>query len=136
MTAASARVASAGESGSVFAAAIMAGIAYDAMRIMRLVGMEVVERRLAARWIRAMIPVARIVAIIDMAIKPARAVIPGAGSDEHPTQKPIGPIITIRRTFIRSVVEVAVGADRGHPNVDRYLCRRTRKPAQHGHSEN
>jgi hypothetical protein len=68
-TAATTRVPSAGISRSVFAATIMAGIAWIAMRIMRLVGMEMVERLLSARWIWAMIAVTRVVAIVDMAIK-------------------------------------------------------------------
>jgi hypothetical protein len=60
----------------------MAGIAYVAMRIMRLVRMEVVERLLSARWEWAMIAVTRIVAIVDVAIKATRAVKPGSSSYE------------------------------------------------------
>jgi hypothetical protein len=82
VTPAATRTASAGKSRSVFAATIMAGIAYVAMRIMRLVGVEMIERRLSARWHWAMLPVTRIVAIVDVAIKPARAMKPGSSSDE------------------------------------------------------
>jgi hypothetical protein len=135
VTAAATRVPSAGISRSVFAATIMAGIAWVAMRIMRVIGMEVVERRLPVRWIWAMIAVTRVVAIVDMAIKSARAVKPGSSSEEYPAHEPIGPIVAIRCAVIGSEVEVAIGADRGHPDVDGYLRRRTGKAAQHGRSE-
>jgi hypothetical protein len=135
MTAAATRVPSAGKSRSVFAATIMPGIAYDAMRIMRLVGMEVVERRLPVRRIWAMIAMTRIVAIVDMAIKSARAVKPGSSSDEYPAHEPIGPIVAIGCTVVGSEIEVAIRADWGHPDVDGYLRRRTRKATQHGCSE-
>ena len=83
VTAAATRMSSTGKSGSVFAAAIMAGIAYDAMSIMRFVGLEVVERLRSARRKRAMIAVTRVVAIVDMPIKPMRPVKPGSSSDEY-----------------------------------------------------
>jgi hypothetical protein len=135
VTAASTWVASAGKAGSVFAATIMAGIAYDSMRIMRLVGVEMVERRFPVRWIWAMVAVTRIVAIVDMPIKPARAVKPGSSPDEHPAHEPIWPIVPIGCTVIGREVKVAIGADRRHPDVDGYLRRRTGKTAQHGRSE-
>jgi hypothetical protein len=102
---------------------------------MRFVGLEVVERLRSVRRIRAMVAVMRVVAIVDMAIKPVRPVKPGSSSDEYSAYEPIGPIETIRCTVIGSVVVVAIGADRGHPDVDGYLRRRTRKPTQHERSE-
>jgi hypothetical protein len=83
VTTAATRMSSTGKSGSVFAATIMAGIAYDAMSIMRFVGLEVVERLRSARRKRAMIAVTRVVAIVDMPIKPMRPVKPGSSSDEY-----------------------------------------------------
>jgi hypothetical protein len=135
VTAAATRMSSTGKSRRVFAATIMAGIPYDAMSIMRFVGLEVVERLRSARRIWAMITMTRVVAIVDMPIKPVRPVKPGSSSHEYSAYEPIGPIETIRCTVIGSVVVVAVGADRGHPDVDGYLRRRTRKPAQHKRSE-
>ena len=135
VTAAATRMSSTGISGSVFAATFMAGIPDDAMSIMRFVGLEVVEGLRSARRIWAMIAMTRVVAIVDMPIKPVRPVKPGSSSHEYSAYEPIGPIETIRCTVIGSVVVVAVGADRGHPDVDGYLRRRTRKPAQHERSE-
>jgi hypothetical protein len=102
----------------MFAGAVMGSSAYVALRIMRLVSLEVVELLASARRQRSMIPVMRIIAIVDVAIKAVRAVEPGAGSEEHAAHKPIRPIVAVGRTVIRSIVEVAVGADWRHSNTD------------------
>jgi hypothetical protein len=102
----------------MFIAAIVGSVAYVALVIMRLICLEVVEGLCPARGHRSMVAVARIKAIVDMAIKAVGAVEPGAGSDEHPARKPIRPIVTVGRAIIRSIVEVAVGAYRRHSNVD------------------
>jgi hypothetical protein len=93
--ASAAGMASARKSRSVFATSVMAGIAYMAMPVLRLVTMEMVERLLALcrKW--SVVAATRIVAVVDMAIKPARAAEPGASPEEYPTDKPIRPIVTI-----------------------------------------
>ena len=108
----------------MFAGAVMGSSAYVALRIMRLVSLEVVELLASARRQRSMIPVMRIVAVVDVAIKAVVTVEPGAGSEEHPAHKPIWPIVAVGRAIIRSIVEVAVGADWRHSNVDGNLGRR------------
>ncbi len=123
-------------SGAVFTAPIMAGIAYVAMGIMRLVGVEIVVRLLPAFWIGSFVAVARIVAVVDMAIEMIVAVIPGAGSYEHSSNEPIRPIVAVRCAVIGSKVIVAIRADWSWPDIDGYLRKRTGKAAQHGRSEN
>jgi hypothetical protein len=108
----------------MFIAAIVGSVAYVALGIMRLVSLEVVELRCAAWGQRAMVPMMRIVAIVDVAIEAVRAVEPGPSSNEHPARKPIRPVVTVGRTVIWRVVEVAVGAHRCHSNVDGNLGRR------------
>jgi hypothetical protein len=135
MTPAATGVASARESRGMFAAAVMTGIPYMAMTVLPLVSMEMVERLLALHRIRSVVAVARIVSVVDMPIKSVRAVKPGAGSDERPSEKPIRPIITVGRTLVGSIVEIAIGTNRWCPNADGYLRRCTGKPAQHGRSE-
>ena len=61
---------------AVLTTGIMAGIAYMALPIPRLVRMEVVERLLPVIWQRPMIPIAGIVAIIHMAIEAMRPMEP------------------------------------------------------------
>jgi hypothetical protein len=93
--AAAAGMAAARKSRGMFTAPVMARIAYMAMPVLRLVSMEMVERLLAVcrKW--SVVAMTRIVAVVDMAIKPARTVEPGACPEEHPTNKPIRPIVTI-----------------------------------------
>ena len=107
----------------MFVAGIMGSVAYVALRIMGLISLEVVELLCPARGQRSMVTVMRIIAIVDMAIKAVGTMEPGAGSDEHPARKPIRPVVTVGRAIIRSIVEVAVGAYRRHPNVDGNLGR-------------
>jgi hypothetical protein len=119
----------------MFAAPVMAGIAYMAMSILPLVSMEMVECLLALYRIRSVVAVVRIVAVVDMAIKSVRAVEPGAGPEEHPANKPIRPIVTVGRTLVRSIVEIAIGTNRWCPNADGYLRGCSGKPTQKGNSE-
>jgi hypothetical protein len=109
----------------VFAAPVMWRSTRVAVLIVRRVGTKTVERVLPAFWHRSMVAVARIVALVDMAIEPMRSVEPGAGPDEYPSSEPIRTIVAIGRTVIRSIRKVAVGANWSHPDVDRHLCRCT-----------
>jgi hypothetical protein len=102
----------------MFTTAIVRSVAHVALVIMRLVRVEVVELLCPARGQRSVIPMMRIIAIVDMAIKPVGTVEPGTSSNEHPTRKPIRTIVPIGCAIIRSVVKVPVGAYRCHSNVD------------------
>jgi hypothetical protein len=110
-------------SGAAFAAAVMSGIAYVAAPVPRLIRMEVVERLLAALRHGTSVTMTRIIAVVDMAVKAARSVEPGARSNEHSAKEPIRPIIPVRRTTIGSIVVVSVGTDGRSSNVDGDLCR-------------
>lgn len=81
--------------GGMFGRPIMAGIAHMAIPVPRFVCVEIVVRRLAACGIRSVVPMTRIVAVVDMTIKSVRSVKPGAGSNEHAPNKPIWPIVAI-----------------------------------------
>jgi hypothetical protein len=112
----------------MFTATIMARIAYVTLPIASLVCVEVVKRLLSAARKRSSITVMRIVAVVDVAVKAVRTMKPGTSPDKHSSSKPIGPIVTVGGTVIGSVVEVPIGAHRGHSNVDgnlgwRYRCR-------------
>ena len=63
----------------------------------------------------------RVVPVIDMSIPSMRPVIPGAGPDEHPANKPIRPIVAIGSAIVGSIVKVAIRANRRHPDIDRDL---------------
>ena len=115
-------VSTSGKSGVVFAASVMGRSTRVAMLIVRGVCTKTIEGLFPAFWHRSMIAVARIVALVDMAVKSMRPVEPGAGPDEYPAREPIRTIVAIRRTVIRSIREIAVGAHWSHPDVDRHLC--------------
>jgi hypothetical protein len=122
-------------SGTVFAAPIMASVAYVATPVPRLVGVEIVVRLFPACRVWSPVAVTRIEVVVDMAIKPTRAMEPGAGPDEQPANKPIRPIVAISCAIIWSIVIIAIRAHRRRPDVDGYLRRRARKATQHGRRE-
>jgi len=102
---------------SVFGAPFMATVAYVALSIPRLVCVEVVEPLLAMFRQRSNVTVMRIIAVVDMAEKAATAVKPGASSNKHTANKPIGPIVAVRSTVIWGIVEVPVGTHRSRSDV-------------------
>jgi hypothetical protein len=108
----------------VFAASIMASVAYVTLPIPRLVSVEVVERRLSASRQRSNVTVMRIIAVVDVAVEAVRAVKPGASANKHPSCKPIGPVVAVGSAVIGRIVEVPIRAHRGHSNVDGDLGRR------------
>jgi hypothetical protein len=121
--------------GGMFARPIMAGIAHMAISVPRFVCVEIVVRLLPSRRIRSVVPMTRIVVVVDMAIKSVRSVKPRAGPNEHSPIKPIWPVVAKRCTIVGRKVVVAVRTHGGYPNVDGYLRGRTRKAARHGRSE-
>jgi hypothetical protein len=102
---------------SMFSMRFMAGVAYVALTIPRLVSVEVVEPLLPAPRQRPGVTMVRIVAVVDVAEKAARTVKPGAGSEKYSADKPIRPIVAIWSAVVGGIVEVTVGADGRRANV-------------------
>jgi hypothetical protein len=86
----------------------MASVAYVASPIPRLISLEVVESLRSAIRQRSSVTVMRIKPVIDMSVKAVRAVKPRACSKKHPANKPIRPVVAVRSTVIRGIVEVSV----------------------------
>jgi hypothetical protein len=105
----------------VFSPRIVAGVAYVALSIASLVAVKVVELRLPASGYRSVVSVMRVKAIVNVAIKAATAVKPGACSKEYPPNKPIGPIVAIGRTIVRRIVKVPIRAHWSHSDIDTNL---------------
>jgi hypothetical protein len=112
----------------VFSRPVMARVAYVASPIPRFICMEVVEALRPALRHRSSVTVVRIKAVVNMAVKAARAMKPGTSSKKHPANKPIGTIIAVRSTVIWSVVEIPVRAPGSGSDVyaDRNLGSRHR----------
>jgi hypothetical protein len=88
----------------------MAGVAYVALPIPRFIPLEVVEPLRPALRERSGVTVARVIAVVDVAVKAAMAVEPGAGSDKHIAHEPIGPVVAVGSAVIGGIVEVPVRA--------------------------
>jgi hypothetical protein len=101
----------------VFTRRFMAGIAYVASAIPRLVSLEVVEALRPAPRQRSRVTMMGIKAVVDMAVKAVRAVKPGASSKKHPANKPIGPIVAVWSTVVWFIVEIPVRAYWSHADV-------------------
>jgi hypothetical protein len=101
----------------VFTRPVMAGVAYFAASITRLVSLEVVEGPRPAFGNRSSVTVMRIEAIVDVAVKAVWAVKPGTRSKKHAAYKPIGPVITVRSAVIWGIVVVPIRAHRSQSNV-------------------
>jgi hypothetical protein len=116
----------------------MASIAYVASPIPRLVSSEVVEALRPALRQRSSVTVMRIEAVVNVAVKAAMAVKPGASPNKHPAHKPIGPVVAVRSTVIWGIVEVAVRTHGSHSDVyaDGNLGLRRRCTAQNANYEN
>ena len=92
----------------VFSPRFMASVAHVASPVARLVSSEVVEALRPVLRQRSNVTVMRIKAVVHMAVKAVRTVKPGARSNKHALNKPIGPVIAVRSTVIWLVVEVPV----------------------------
>ena len=116
----------------VFTTPLVGSGAYVTPTIPRLVCLKVVEALCSTRRQWSVVTVMGIEAIVDMAVKAMRAMEPRTGSNKHPANKPIGPVITVRSTVIRGIVEVTVRAHGSRPDVyaDRNLGLHHRRTAQ------
>jgi hypothetical protein len=116
----------------VFPTPFMTCVAYVASPISRLVCPKVIEALRPMLRQRSGVTVVRIKAVVNMAVKAARAVKPGASSEEHPANKPIGPIVAIRRAIVRRIIEVPVRANGSRSNIyaDGNLGLRHRRKAE------
>jgi hypothetical protein len=108
--AAAAGVTTALVSGAVFVGGFVAGIAYVALWVVGFVTLEVVEGLGAALRHWTCVSVAWIVAVVDVTIEAAVAVVPGTGTDEESAGEPVGAIVPVGGAGVWGVVKVSVGA--------------------------
>jgi hypothetical protein len=99
----------------------MAGITYVALAVSGLIGLKMIERPVSARRQRTSVTAARIIAVIDVAIKASGAAKPGPSSNEYSAVEPVWPVVTVWRAIVGSIVVVPIGASRFHTDVNGYL---------------
>jgi hypothetical protein len=107
----------------MFTARFMAGVAYVASPIPRLVPLEVIELLRPAPRQGSTVTVMRIEAVVHMSVKAVWAMKPGPSAKEHSAHKPIRPVVAVGGAVIGCVVEVPIRASRlrPNPNADRNL---------------
>ena len=120
----------------VFAAGIVGSLAYVAASVTRFIGLEVIKASRTAFRERTVVAVARVEAIVHMAVEAVMAVEPGASTDEDSADEPIRAVVAVRRAVIRSIVEVSVWALWSDADVDSNLGgapRRTNRESKGKH---
>ncbi len=100
------------------ASTVPASVEVVAASVTHVLAMEVVESPVSPGRVRAMISVARIVAVIDVAVKLSAAMEPGTRPDKCSAIEPLGPVIAIGRAVVRSVIVIAIGAGGLRSDVD------------------
>lgn len=101
----------------VFTLRIVASGAYIPSPIPRFVSLKVVEGSRPTFRQRSNVTVMRIEAVVYVAEKTVRSVKPRASANKHAADKPIRPVITVRSTVIRGIVEVPIRANGSRPDV-------------------
>jgi hypothetical protein len=114
----------------MFTASVMGSLAYVALTIMCLVGMEVVEWLGPAFGQRTVVAVPWVKPVVDVAVETVGTVEPWSGADEDAADEPVGTVVTVGRAVIGRVVEVAIWANRGYSDADGNLGRRYGGSAQ------
>ena len=101
----------------VFSCPVMARVAYVASPIPRLICMEVVEALRPALWHRSSVTVVRIKAVVNMAVKAARAMKPGTCPDEGPVLKPFRAVVPKGSACKWSRIEIPVRTIRSGSDI-------------------
>ena len=73
---------------------------------------------LAATRKRSAVSEMRIVVMVDVAVKTFRPAEPRSRAKKHASGKPLWAVIAKRRTLVRRVIEIAVGASRRDSDAD------------------
>jgi hypothetical protein len=107
------------------ASASMASAACVSASITHLVPVEVIEGLVSTLRMWTHVAVMWIEAVINVSVEVVGAVEPRAGSDEHATAEPLGPVVPVWRAVVWGHIVVAIRATRFCSDIDRDLsaCR-------------
>jgi hypothetical protein len=135
VVAATARVTAALEASTMFVAWLVSGVAYVTLWVAGFVAVEVVEGLLVSLGHGACVAVTGVVAVVDVSVESAAAVVPGAGADEDSAGEPVGAVVAIGSAGVGSVVKVSVGAVGSRSDADGDLGRCYEDAADQRHGE-
>jgi len=107
--------------GTVLAAAIVVCLSNMTLPITGLIPLEMIEGACTSLRHWAVVAIAGIVTVVDVAVVAGATVVPGASSDEQTTVEPIRSVVTVRRAVVWGIVVIAIGTRRRYPNTDRNL---------------
>jgi len=103
---------------SVFISGIMLRLADVSAPVAGFVAVEVIEPLCSALGHGTVVAVARIEAVIHVAVEAVRPMEPGTGAKEDATRKPVGAVVAVGRAIIGCIVKVSIRADRRPANID------------------
>jgi len=78
---------------------------------------------LAASWVRAVVALAIVEVVIDVAVEVVGTMEPGAGADEYAAREPLGTVVAVGSAVVRGNFIVAIRAIRGRTDFNRDLRR-------------
>src|ERR1700722_6895330 len=85
-----------------------------------LIRLEMIECLRTTSGQRASVSMMRIEAVIHVAMKTRRAVEPRSYTDKDAVNKPIRPVVPVRSTAIRRVIEISIWTDGRSPDIHPY----------------
>ena len=91
-----------------------------AATVTSLIRLEMIERLRTTSGQRAVVSTMRVEAVIYMAMETRTAVEPRSYTDKYAANKPIRPVVPIRRTVIRRVIEISIWTDGRSPDIHAY----------------
>jgi hypothetical protein len=89
--------------------------------IVRLIRLEVVELLRAPSRDGTVIPMVRVIPVVDVSMEPIMPMEPRPSPYKQATRKPIRPIVPIRRAIIRRIVKVPIRTIRRNSDPDNNL---------------
>ena len=104
-----------------FSASIVAWCCdYVAATVTSLIRLEMIERLRTTSRQRAVVSMMRVEAVIHMAMETRPAVEPRSYTYKYAASKPIRPVVPIRSTVIRRVIEISIWTDGRSSDIHAY----------------
>jgi hypothetical protein len=85
-----------------------------------LIPLEMIKCLRTTSGQRALVSVMRVEAVIHVAMETRRAVEPRSHTEKYAANKPIRPVVPIRSTVIRRVIEISIRTDGRNSDIHAY----------------
>jgi hypothetical protein len=91
-----------------------------AFAVTGFIPLEMIECLRTTSGQRTLVSMMRIEAVVHVAMETRRSVEPRSHTDKYAVSKPIRPIVPIRSTAIRRVIEISIWTDGRRPDIHAY----------------